>query len=188
MDEVATRLSQRLKNEREARGWSLAKLSSRAGVSRAMISKIERCEVSATATLLAKIGQAFDMSLPALFAPSEMPLSPLTRLAEQTVWRDPASLYERRAVAVSTANRPLDIVAVDFPAFAHVLFDSQNEGTIAQYVWLLEGRMRISLAADVHDLAQGDCLFMRLNTPLAFHNPGPSPARYAVILWRTPAS
>jgi mannose-6-phosphate isomerase-like protein (cupin superfamily) len=28
----------------------------------------------------------------------------------------------------------------------------------------------------------GDCLFMTLSAPHAFHNPGPEPARYAVII------
>ena len=39
-------LAARLRRERESRGWSLADLAARSGVSRAMVSKIERGEAS----------------------------------------------------------------------------------------------------------------------------------------------
>jgi hypothetical protein len=33
-------------------------------------------------------------------------------------------------------------------------------------------------------LGTGDCLLMRLDQPITFHNPGEAPARYAVVLSR----
>ena len=51
-------LARRLRLEREARGWSLAELAARSGVSKAMISKIERDEVSPTAALLGRTSGA----------------------------------------------------------------------------------------------------------------------------------
>jgi len=53
-DNINQRISARIRLEREARGWSLSELAERAGVSRAMIHKIERAESSPTATLLAR--------------------------------------------------------------------------------------------------------------------------------------
>ena len=45
VDDLSHRLAQRLRLERDGRGWSLAELAERAGVSKATISKIERAEV-----------------------------------------------------------------------------------------------------------------------------------------------
>lgn len=189
MDEITRMLASRLTAERKLRHWSLADLAAKAGVSRAMISRIERGEVSATAALLARLAQAFDLTLASLFAPAATRPSPLMRKAGQPLWRDPASGYVRRAVAVADEQYPVDVVEVEFPAGASVFFDHSREDGPSQYVWLLEGQMRVSLGGDTHELQQGDCLAMRLAAPIVFHNPAGKPARYAIIHWRaTPAS
>ena len=64
-DDPTDAISASLKRERSARGWSLADLSERSGVSKAMISKIERGEASPTATVLGKLSGAFGMALSA---------------------------------------------------------------------------------------------------------------------------
>ena len=63
LTDSSAQLAQRLKAEREARNWSLAELAERSGVSKAMISKIERDEVSPTAALLGRLSGAFGLSL-----------------------------------------------------------------------------------------------------------------------------
>src|SRR5436305_735088 len=64
-------LAARIALEREARGWSLAALAAKSGVSKAMISKIERGEASPTATLLGRLSGAFGLTLSTLLARAE---------------------------------------------------------------------------------------------------------------------
>ncbi|RDT63781.1 XRE family transcriptional regulator, partial [Klebsiella pneumoniae] len=45
-DNMNQRISARIRLERESRGWSLSELAERAGISRAMIHKIERGDSS----------------------------------------------------------------------------------------------------------------------------------------------
>ncbi|MFZ3004737.1 MAG: helix-turn-helix transcriptional regulator, partial [Phenylobacterium sp.] len=66
MDDSGARLANRLRLERDRRGWSLADLAERAGVSKATISKIERQEVSPTAVILVRLAGAFDLTLAGL--------------------------------------------------------------------------------------------------------------------------
>ncbi|MCL7708626.1 helix-turn-helix transcriptional regulator, partial [Enterobacter kobei] len=73
--------------ERETRGWSLSELAERAGVSRAMIHKIERGESSPTATLLGRLSGALGLSMSTLIARAEMNEGRLLRFADQPVWR-----------------------------------------------------------------------------------------------------
>jgi len=49
---------ERLREARRARGWPIDRLASASGVSRAMISKIERGESSPTAVVLGKLSAA----------------------------------------------------------------------------------------------------------------------------------
>ncbi len=64
-------LARRLRLEREARGWSLGDLAARSGVSKAMISKVERAEASPTAVLLGRLSGAFGLTLSTLLARAE---------------------------------------------------------------------------------------------------------------------
>ena len=66
VDDLSQRLALRIKLERDGRGWSLAELAERAGVSKATISKIERAEVSPTAVVLVRLASAFDLTLAGL--------------------------------------------------------------------------------------------------------------------------
>ena len=113
------RISARIRLERESRGWSLSELADRAGVSRAMIHKIERGDSSPTATLLARLSGAFGISMSTLIARAEMQEGKLLRLANQPVWRDPQTHYLRRHVSPRT-DLPIDLVQVELPAGSDV--------------------------------------------------------------------
>ena len=64
--EIDRVLGQRLKAARQRHGLTLDALAERSGVSRAMISRIERGESSPTAALLVRLGSGLGLSLSAL--------------------------------------------------------------------------------------------------------------------------
>ena len=66
IDDSTTLIARRIRLERDSRGWSLADLAERSGVSKATISKIERAEVSPTAVVLVRLASAFDLTLAGL--------------------------------------------------------------------------------------------------------------------------
>lgn len=187
MDDITGRLARRLRQEREARSWSLADLAERSNVSRAMISKIERGEASPTAELLNRLATGFGLTLASIFAEADPGLDPaaprVARRAEQAEWRDPGTGYLRRNVSPPGAPA-LEIVEVQFPAGGRVVFDAYHETRIVQQLWLLEGAMELAVGDATFHLSAGDCLAMTLDQPVIFHNPGEAPARYAVVLAR----
>jgi transcriptional regulator with XRE-family HTH domain len=189
MDEVAQgtdkAISERLKSLRAQAGLTLDELAQRSGVSRAMISRIERAETSPTAALLARLSEALGLSLSAFFADEQAPVSPLHRRADQKIWRDPMTGYLRRAVSPPGMPSRVDIVEVDFPAGARVSFPPREESrSMTQHVWLFEGMLEMIIGDTVHRLDPGDCLYMDIGDAFDFYNPSDKPARYAVILNR----
>ncbi len=68
VDDIDSAISARVRGERAARHWTLSDLAERAGVSKAMISKIERGEASPTAALLGRLSAAFGLTLSALLS------------------------------------------------------------------------------------------------------------------------
>lgn len=182
-DDLEKNIGQSLKALRLERGMTLDQLAVASGVSRAMISKIERGEASPTAVLLARLLNPLKETLSGFFAVAAEPPSPMRRLAEQPSWRDPATGYVRRAVSPPGFAIATDLVDVTLPAGARaamppVVADPPQE----QYVWLLEGRLNMECDGTRHEMAAGDCLYMTLAQGTVFENPGAEPCRYAVIL------
>ena len=176
-------LAARLRQEREARGWSLADLAARAGVSKAMISRIERAEASPTAALLGRLSGAFGLTLSSLLARAELGGGRLLRAGEQPLWRDPATGYVRRHLSPAS-DLPLDLIRVELPAGASVSYPAASYAFIRQLVWVLEGRLEFTEGDIVHALGPGDCLELGPPADCAFRAPGPEPCAYLVAVLR----
>ncbi|KQO19961.1 helix-turn-helix domain-containing protein [Acidovorax sp. Leaf78] len=189
--DINTRIAQRLRDLRTARGYSLETLAERSGVSRSNISLIERGQSSPTAAVLDKLAIGLSVALASFFEDSSdsdhgAAPSPLIRAADQPQWQDPASGYVRRRLS-PPAPSPLQLVQVVFPPGQRVSLDSAvHDADIHQQVWLIEGRMDLTVGETTWALAAGDCLAMQLNQPIVFHNPGAQHARYVVALTTLP--
>src|SRR6184192_4841090 len=88
-------IAERVRELRAAQGLSLDALATKSGVSRSMISLIERGETSPTAVVLEKLAAGLGVMLASLFdapaAAAQVPSGPVARRDDQPLWRDPAS-------------------------------------------------------------------------------------------------
>jgi transcriptional regulator with XRE-family HTH domain len=171
-----------LRQEREARKWSLAELAERSGVSKAMISKVERKEASPTATVLGRLSGAFGLPLSVLIAAAEGASERLSAAEAQAVWTDPETGYVRRAI--SPAGAAAELIEVSLPAGVRVPYPASAFAFQQQQIWVLEGRLDFSEGGTGHQLKPGDCLLLGNPADCAFANPGSSAARYLVVLSR----
>jgi transcriptional regulator with XRE-family HTH domain len=190
VDDVTARIAGRVRVLRAERGWSLDVLAARSGVSRSAISLIERGATSPTAVVLERLATGLEVPLASLFdGPADdgggvggRP-GPVARRADQARWRDPASGYVRRAVSPPGWPSPIRLTEIELPAGAVVAYDTAERAVdIQQQVWVLSGRVEVTVGDEVHALDEGDCLAMRVDRPTGFRNPGDRPARYAVVV------
>lgn len=180
--DINQRIAARVRGLRAGRGLSLEALARHSGVSRSMISLIERGEASATAVVLDKLAASLGVSLAALFDDPQAAASPVARRQDQTQWRDPASGYRRRNLS-PPGMAPLQLVEVELPAGARVAYESAvREVPMHQQVWVLDGSVEVTLGDARHRLEAGDCLAMQLTGPTAYRNPGRKAARYPVAI------
>jgi transcriptional regulator with XRE-family HTH domain len=178
-------LAIRLRVEREERGWSIAELAERSGVSRAMISKVERAEASPTAALLGRLVGALGMTLSTLLARAEGDAGGggrIARAAMQPVWRDPETGYLRRAVTPPGA-RP-ELVRVELPAGARIDYPAHTYLNWSHAIWVLNGELLFHEGSARHCLAAGDCLVLGPPQDCAFENASGAPCTYLVALAR----
>jgi transcriptional regulator with XRE-family HTH domain len=183
MDETARRIAERIRAERETRDWSLADLAERSGVSKAMISKIERGEASPTATLLGRLSGAFGLTLSMLLLRAEKHGERLCRRNDQVVWRDPETGYLRRSI-VSTLELPLEMTEIVLPPGAAVAFPREAYLFIRQAIWVVEGELEFTEGALTHHLSEGDSFVLGQPEACRFRNAGKHPCRYLVMVLR----
>jgi transcriptional regulator with XRE-family HTH domain len=177
------RIAQQVRMLRTAKGLSLDALSNQCGVSRSMLSLIERGETSPTAVVLDKLAAGLGVPLASLFDDPARQSEPVARRPDQVTWQDPHSGYLRRNVSPEGFQSPTRIVEVTFPPRTRVTYEAgARTPAVLQQIWILEGRMQIVYGAESWLLETGDCLAIPLDAPNSFHNPGDVPARYAVVL------
>lgn len=188
-DPVNERIAATVRALRLERAMSLDGLAAVSGVSRSALSLIERAESSPTAVVLDRIAAGLGVPLVSLFGDgsAEAASRPISRRAEQPVWRDPSSGYLRRTVSPDGDSSPIRIVEVTFPAGARVAFETGRRGGVThQQLWMLEGTIDFGIGDDTHRLRPGDCLATRVDGPTTFSNPTTRVARYAVVVVHEP--
>jgi len=170
-------------------GMTLDALAAKCGVSRSMISLIERGESSPTAVVLERVATGLGVPLAALFDDAEATVSPVARREDRTSWRDPSSGYVRRNISPANFPSPIRIVETSLPAGARVAYETgARDVNIYQQIWVRRGSIEVTVGTASFRLSEDDCLAMQLNEPTAFRNRSGKAARYIVVVvsenWR----
>ena len=195
----------RLRSERQGRGWSMDRLAEASGVSRAMISKIERGESSPTAVVLGKLSAALELSVSELLtgarlgdgqepaaaepAGAEPPSADavgaglVRRSADTPEWRDPDTGYLRRQI--STAGFPAAVTEVTLPPHARVPYPAAAYAFIAQLVWVQSGQLTLTDGSVRRVLDPGDTFELGQPRSREFRNETAEECRYVVVVTRT---
>jgi transcriptional regulator with XRE-family HTH domain len=174
-------IATRLLALRQAQALSLAELAERSGVSKAMISKVERAQSSPTAVLLGRLAAGLGVPLAQLLTEEKERPQRLRTRAEQGVWRDPQVGYLRRQVAERHAGSGVELVEVELPRSAQVDYPRWNGKPYRQCLWMLEGALRVDYGDERFELAPGDCLDFGVDRPLVFKALGRTACRYLLV-------
>ncbi|NEI74389.1 helix-turn-helix domain-containing protein [Rhizobium lusitanum] len=183
-NDTEARIAERIRYEREARGWSLADLAARSSVSKAAISKIERRDNSPTAGNLVKIAGAFDLTLAGLLLRAEGEMPRLVRHADQAIWRDPETGYLRRQMFVRP-DHPVEIARIELPAGQSVTLPASSYAFIRQVVLMVAGELTITEGSAEMTLFAGDSLGFGVPADVTFSNQSGEGCTYLVVLSRS---
>jgi transcriptional regulator with XRE-family HTH domain len=171
-------IATRLLALRQAQALSLAELAERSGVSKAMISKVERAQSSPTAVLLGRLAAGLGVPLAQLLTEEKEQPQRLRTRAEQEIWHDPKAGYLRRQVAERHAGSGVELVEVELPRSAQVDYPRWSGKPYRQCLWMLEGALRVDYGDERFELAPGDCLDFGVDRPLVFKALGRTACRY----------
>lgn len=166
---IDRRLQQNLRQLRRERGFTLDATAQRAGVSRAMISKIERGVAVPTATVLGKLAAAFEVGLSQLMGDTRRRHPVLLPEMEQAVFRDPKSGLERRSLLPLFPDRSVDFVLNTLPAGGRVVFPGHHQG-VEEYLFVNRGELIVVTDGHRYWVTRGSTLFYPGHTEHEFRN------------------
>lgn len=181
-DPIEQRIAKRLSSLRAEHGWSLDALAEKTGISRASLSRLERCELSPTAAMLGRLCSAFGWTLSRLMADVETKPANLIPAEDQTDWTDPGSGYRRRAVSPPAPGLRGELVEVRIPVGATVSFATAPVHGLEHHLWMLDGRLQLEIDGTAFALRAGDCLRYILTGPTRFRCAGRREARYLIAM------
>lgn len=181
-DDLDLRIADRLKTLRLERGWSLAALAMRSGVSRATLSRLEHADVSGTAAVLGKLCAVYGITLSRLMRLVEDDFPALVRRPDQEVWTDASVGFERRMISPPAGTLQGEAMEGALGPDAEIVYDHAPRPGLEHHLIMLDGRLTVTVEGRAHELFGGDCLRFQLHGASAFRTPADIGARYILFL------
>jgi transcriptional regulator with XRE-family HTH domain len=175
------RVGERIRAERQHRKLSLEQVATRSGVSRAMLSAVERGRKVPSILIMDRIATALDSSIARLLGEEERQRVILRRAAEQSVAVDPAG-WERRILSPVLPGVEFEFMRTTIdPGVDAGSFDPHAPGS-REYVAIERGRLRLTINGAPILLEAGDSICYDGDCHHGFANPGPEPCVYYLAM------
>lgn len=179
----------RLRELRARRGMTLRQFAGLTGVSRSMLSKIERGQTAPTATTLGRIAEGLGASISRLLGgPPGMAEVTVMRADEQPVFRVPVSNFQRRSLSPLEESGGVD-VALNLlpPGQSSGRFPAHRHG-VREILVLVDGHLLVHIDDQRHELSEGDSIVYLAHYAHRFDNLSRErEARFVIVVDNTRA-
>ena len=180
--EMLEALASELRHQRRRQNFSLEQLAALSGVSRSMISKIERGEAVPSTVVLSRLAEALDVTFAKLMLPAAERKILVIPAAVQPILQDQASGFQRRCLSPVLPGRGIDWVLNTLPpGGATGEFTAHRRG-VEEYIYVARGRLQARIGERVMTLSEGDSLFFEADLPHGFSNPDNAVCEYFLVI------
>lgn len=174
-------LGERIRHERARRQLSLNELAAKAGVSRSMLSAVERGSKAPTVLVLDRIATGLDTSIARLLGEEQAGRVIVLRHDEQEVARDRAG-WERRILSPVLPGVEFELMRTTIgPRVNAGVFSPHAPGS-REYLAVERGTLRLTLDGVAHTLRAGDSIYYAGDCRHAFENPAAQPCVYYLAM------
>jgi len=171
-DAIHHHLGRRVKQLRAGRGWSLEAMASASGVSRSMLSQIEREQANPTLAVTLRIAQAFSMTLGELLqAPGAASSVSVIRADDRAYHYRSDKNCRVRTLSPLNLEKDVELYEVQLQPGGVLRSAPHFEGT-REFLTVQKGRVRVESASDSELLQPGDSASYRADVPHAIVNTG----------------
>lgn len=180
--EITTAVAERVRALRSGRGWSLDELAGRSGVSKGMVVQIEGARTNPSVGTLARIADAFGVTVARLLEPpdSERAVHVVDAGDAPQLWRGPAGGLGR---LLRGMNEPDFVELWEWRFEPGERHDSADHapGT-REVLHVLAGEVTVTVAGTDHRVAAGQTIDFRADRWHAYRNDGGTPARLLMVV------
>jgi transcriptional regulator with XRE-family HTH domain len=170
MDALHTQLRTRVRDLRKKRGWTLEELSAACGVSRSMLSEIERGNANPTLAVAFRIAQAFSMSLGDLVeTPAATPRIDVIRAGDRTYHYRSDPLVTIRTLSPLRLEKSVEFYEITLRPQGALVSSPHFEGA-RELATVQSGNVRITSDEESIDLSKGDSAHYRADVPHSIQN------------------
>ena len=167
---------------RRGRGLTLEELAERSGVSRAMISKLERGEKNPTLVVAAKLAEGFGVTLSQLVGMEERREVVVVPREKRMVMRDPETGFERQLLSPSFGGRGVEFIRNVVPEGSTSGEFPPHRRGVEEYVAVEKGNLRAIIGGEEHSLRKGDALYFEADVSHRFDNAGDGECSYYLVI------
>jgi transcriptional regulator with XRE-family HTH domain len=176
------RVGERVRVLRRQRGWTLEALAERSGVSRAMISKLERGEKNPTLVVAAKVAEGLGVSLSQLVGIEARRQVVVVPWERRMTMRDPQTGFERQLLSPSFGGRGLEFIRNVVPEGSTSGEFPPHRRGVEEYLVVEKGRLRAVLGGEEYVLDEGDAAYFEADVPHRFDNVGEGECSYYLVI------
>jgi transcriptional regulator with XRE-family HTH domain len=171
-DTSSSHFARRLKQLRAERGWSLDALANASGVSRSMLSQVERNQANPTLAVAFRIARAFSMSLGDLVeTPGATSSLMVIRASDHAYHYRSDRDCQIRTLSPLHLEKDVEFYEVQIKEGGALRSAPHFEGT-REFLTVQRGRVRVESGADAEELERGDSVNYRADVPHAIVNVG----------------
>lgn len=178
----------RVRSLREQANLTLEQLSKMSGVSRAMLSQVERGEKSPTIGVAKRIAHALGASFSALVGDegTTRRAFALVRKEQRQVFRDPETGFERYLLSPIIPGMPVEVVLHHLPPKTSTGKLPPYPSGATKHVLAYRGRVLVGVDNVETVLEEGDSLFFEADVEHWFENRSGRPAEYYLVIAAAP--
>jgi len=180
--ELLEALAAELRHQRRRQNFSLEQLSELSGVSRSMISKIERGEAVPSTVVLSRLAEALGVTFAKLMLPAAEREIVVIPASAQPVLQDQASGFQRRCLSPVLPGRGIDWVLNTLPPSSSTGEFTAHRRGVEEYIFVARGRLQVTIGERTVTLSEGDSLFFEADLPHAFFNPDSAACEYFLVI------
>ena len=176
------RLGGRVRELRRGRGLTLEDLAEQSGVSRAMISKLERGEKNPTLVVAAKLAEGLGVTLSQLAGMEERREVVVVPRERRMVMRDPETGFERQLLSPNFVGRGVEFIRNEIPEGSTSGEFPPHRRGVEEHIVVERGSLRATVGGEQYLLGEGDALYFEADVPHCFDNAGEGECSYYLVI------
>lgn len=176
------RLGERIRELRRKRDLTLEGLAEQSGVSRAMISKVERGEKNPTLVVTAKFAEAFELTLSQLVGVEEQKRVVIVPAAERMMMTDPSTGFQRQLLSPTFEKRAVEFIRNVVPKGSTSGTFPPHKRGVEEYIVVETGRLKAILEGQEYVLEEGDSVYFEADITHRFDNISEKECSYYLVI------